>query len=376
VKGSVYQRSPGSWRIQWYVGRSPEGKPVYHNKTIKCQKKSDAEAELSRILYDLHIGEYVQPSQITVADYLDQWLRRRQVSEKTKANDEMFCRCHLIPGLGHIKLDKLKAVQIQDFISKKQQSKSRLDGKGTLSTQTVWHLAKTLRKALNDAVSWQYLRRSPFSGVKMPRRTRVEPEFFTRDDLAKVLAQARESDYYIPTLIAATSGLRIGEVMALTWHAIDFVGGAIRVSQAVQSHSWHMSIGDVKTESGRRTVPVDRAVIDILAAHQKSIEELAAKQADVWHEHGWVTPNAVGELINIESVRKAFPKICKRAGVKITGIHALRHTYAAMMLSDGVPIHVVSRRLGHASIKITVDTYGHIMPHVQDQSVNIFRDML
>ncbi|MDD5277873.1 MAG: site-specific integrase [Methylovulum sp.] len=311
-----------------------------------------------------------------VTDYLEQWLKRRQVSEKTRVNDAGLCRNHIIPALGHIKLDKLRSVQIQDFISRLQQTKSRIDGTATLSKQTIWHIAKALRKALNDAVAWQYIRRSPFKGVEMPKRGRSEVEFFTKEELAKVLAKAKESDYYIPILIAATSGLRIGEVMALTWSAISFLGNTIRVTQAVQSHSWNMSIGDVKTEYGRRAVPVDPAVMDVLKAHKESIKETAKKNADLWEEHGWVNPNAVGDLINIESVRKAFPKICKRAGVKRCGIHTLRHTYASMMLADGTLIHVLSRRLGHSSIKITVDTYGHIMPHDIDQSVNIFRDML
>ncbi|MEN6581649.1 MAG: site-specific integrase [Armatimonadota bacterium] len=377
MRGSVTERPKGSgrFRIQWYVGKSPEGKPIYHNKTIRGEKR-DAEAELNRILYDLHTGDYVQPAQITFGEYLGQWMRRRRASAKMKAQEETLCRCHIIPGLGHVKLNKLKTVQIDNFITKLQESKSRLDGTAPLSDQTIWHIAKTIRKALNDAVTWQSIRTSPFSGIKMPKYGGSNIEFFTKPALAKILTAAKEHRYHIPILIAATSGLRIGEVMALTWNAIDFVGNTISVYQAVQSHSWHMEIGDVKTYWGKRAVPVDKSVISILKAHKQNIEELAKKQADVWQEHGWVSPDNTGELINIESVRKAFPKICKKAGVKIAGIHSLRHTYATIMLSEGVPIHIVSRRLGHSSIKITSDTYGHIMPETLNQSVNVFRDML
>ncbi|MCE5200863.1 MAG: site-specific integrase [Armatimonadota bacterium] len=372
MRGSVTQRSPGSWRLQWYCGKNEQGRDIYHNKTIRGGKK-DAQAALHKILVELREGTHVEPCSQTLGEYLSYWLKQTKnstVTDKTHENYSGWCNSHIIPALGSIRLDKLKSTDIQQYITDKLNGKSKLNGKETLSACSVRHHVTCLRTALNKAVQWQLIARSPMVGVELPRLPKTQIEIFTEEELRTLLTYTKTSRYYIPVVIASATGMRIGEIMALEWRNIDFARRLIHVTQAVESTGGKMNIKPPKNNK-HRSIPVTQATMDILRAHKIATEQKAESLGESYLQNDWVSPTDYGELMRIESVKRFFPKLCKHAGISIHSIHTLRHTHASILLNRGVPIIAVSERLGHSSIEITVNTYGHLMRGTQDGIVDV-----
>jgi integrase len=332
--------------------------------------KKDAERELARLVHDLNTGEYVEPSRMTVGAYLERWLAdyaRSSVSGKTFERYEEIVRTSLIPGLGHILMAKLQPLQIQAFYSESLQN-GRKDGRGGLSAQTVIHYHRVLRKALHDAVRWQLVARNPADSVEPPRPVRREMKVLDGDQVARLLEAAQDSWHYIPILLAVATGLRRGEILALRWEDIDLGEGILAVRRSLEQTRQGLSFKEPKTAKGRRTVVLPGMAVDELRRHQE--EQVVAKLllGPGYHDQGLVCAEDDGRPIIPDHVTRDFPVLVRKAGLPPIRFHDLRHTHATMLLREGIHPKVVSERLGHSTIGITLDTYSHVLPSMQEEA--------
>ena len=372
MKGHIRKRGKGSWAIVIDLGRDSSGKRRQKWHTVHG-KKTDAQRELTRILHQLDTGMYVRPSKMTVAEYLEQWLRdyaEPRVSAKTMERYREIARKHLIPNLGHFVLSRLQPLHIQEYYSSALRS-GRRDGRGGLAPQTVVHHHRLLRQALQQAIRWQLLARNPADAVQPPRPRRKEIRALTEDETAKLLTESKARWLYMPILIAATTGLRRGEVLAVRWADIDLEAKTLAVRRSLEQTAEGLSFKEPKTSRSRRVVALLDLTVDALRKHRTSQarERLAAGSA--YLDLDLACCAADGRPWVPSSLTHAFTALASRIGLDGLRFHDLRHTHATQLLRQGVHPKIVSERLGHSTVGITLDVYSHVLPGMQRDAVRL-----
>jgi len=219
-RGTITSRSPGSYRIRYSLGRDPvSGKRKFGTATVRGTRR-EAERELVRLLRTVDTGEHVDPTRLTVGEWLEAWLRALEISPKAKERYGEVVRCYLIPALGQLQLSKLVPVQIQEAYS----GLRRKDG-GALSPHTRRYIHVILKSALGRAVEQQLLARNPAEMQRMPRVERKERVTLTVDQSVRLLKSISHMHIYWPVLLALTTGMRRGEILALRWRNVDLAKG-------------------------------------------------------------------------------------------------------------------------------------------------------
>lgn len=369
MKGHIRRRGKASWAIILDIGRDADGKRQQRWHSVKGTKK-EAEIELGRLLHSMSSGGYVEPSRLTVAEFLRKWLddcAKPNVAGKTLERYEQLATQHLIPALGHIALSKLHPLHIQGCYSEKL-SAGRKDGQGGLSPQSVVHLHRVLRTALNQAVKWQMLARNPADAVEAPRAPRREMRALDEDGTSRLLASFERSRLYAPILLAVTTGLRRGELLGLRWQDVNLDGAQLAICQALEQTKAGLAFKQPKTQRSRRTVALPQLAVEALRRHkaQQAAERLAIGPA--YQDNGLVFARFDGTPWEPDAFSSAFAAQVRRSGLPHVRFHDMRHSHASQLLRQGVNAKVVSERLGHASVGFTLDVYSHVLPGMQDDA--------
>jgi integrase len=369
MKGHIRRRGDRSWAIVVDAGRNATGKRCQHWHSIKGTRK-DAERELTRLLHAMNNGGYIEPSRLSVAEFLRKWLddcAKSNVAGKTFERYEQLVLGHLNPKIGHVPLAKLHPLHIQDCYSEKLEH-GRKDGKGGLSPQTVVHLHRVLRTALNQAVKWQMLARNPADAVEPPRAPRREMRALDEDGTAKLLGVFTRSRLYTPILIAVTTGLRRGELLGLRWRDIELDSGHLSISQALEQTHLGVAFKQPKTPRSRRTVALPQLAIEALRRHKAQQAEERLAFGPGYQDGGLVFACPDGTPWRPDAFSWAFAAQVRQSGLPHVRFHDLRHSHASQLLRQGVNAKVVSERLGHASVGFTLDVYSHVLPGMQDDA--------
>lgn len=369
MKGHIRKRGKNSWAIVLDLGRDANGKRRQKWHTVRGGKR-DAERELARIVNDIETGSYVEPSKISVREYLERWLNdyaKLAVSPKTHERYTQIIVGNIIPELGDVRLAKLRPLQIQAFYSKALSS-GRKDGKGGLSAQTVLHFHRLLHRALGQAVKWQLLARNPVDAVEPPKPERAEMRALDSGETASVLRRLADTRLFAPVATAVTTGLRRGELLALRWKDLDLDGGYAMVKQSLEQTSDGIRFKVPKTDRSRRRIALSSFTVEILKSHKalQAAQQLAL--GPVYSDHELVFARPDGTPWPPDSFSTAFAAFVRRSGLPHFRFHDLRHSHATQLLAQMVHPKVVSERLGHSKIGITLDTYSHVLPGMQEDA--------
>ncbi|WP_084665658.1 site-specific integrase [Thermanaeromonas toyohensis] len=371
--GHLEKRYKSSWTIVIELDRDPvTGKRKRITKSVKGTKK-EAEKEMVRMLNELERGTYVEPSGMTVGEYLLHWLEaycKPNLAPKTLQSYSYIIHQHLIPALGHIKLDKLQPLHLQEYYSKALQS-GRKDGKGGLSLRSVQYHHRILHEALGHALKWQLVHRNVAEAVEAPRYKRPDVKALSPEEVNKLLAKAKEINHpdYALLVTAVYTGMRQGELLGLRWQDIDMTAGVAYVRQILQKLPGQpVMFKEPKTQAGKRQVVLSPAVIDILKAAKKQQAENRLRLGQAYQDYGLVFCRENGLPLDPFTVTHRFKKLAKLAGFPELRFHDLRHTHATLLLAQGVHPKVVQERLGHRSITLTLDTYSHVLPTLQKEA--------
>lgn len=364
--GSITRRGKTSWRLKYDVARDQDGKRQIRYATVRGIKK-DAQRELNRILHEIDEGAFVDATKETVGDYLDRWLRdyaKTNVAGKTYERYSEIVTGHLKPALGKTILKDLKPLHIQSYYSDALES-GRLNGKGGLAPRTVHHHHRILFEALKQAVRWRMLAINPAEAVIPPKPEEVEINILDIAELGRVLQEARPTRSYTSILLASTTGMRRGEVLAVRWRDINFDAAVLTVNQAIEETKAGLRVKAPKTKRSRRNITLPALTVDALRRHKIRQSEERLKLGLGRDHDGLVFTDLEGGLVRPRNLTKEFGRIAKRAGLPGITFHGLRHSHITQLLADGVNPKVVSERAGHASVAITLELYGHVLPNMQ-----------
>ncbi len=364
--GTIRQRADGRWEGRYTVGYDPKtGKQLTHS--IYGKTKCEVRDKLNKTLTEIQEGAYIEPTNMTVGQWLDTWLKEYKVNVRpeTKASYEMHIRVHLKPDLGKIRLNKLTTHQIQLLYNK-------LINERGLSPKTVKNVHGALHAALEQAKINGYLRINPSEGTTLPKIEKEEIKTMDIDDVSTFLQAIKGDPYELPLFVDLFTGLRQGELLGLTWDCVDFEKGTLLINKqhnrAKGEKEYHFS--PLKNSRPRCLTPAS-AVMDALREQKKRQQEWVEAAGSAWdNRENLVFTTELGRYINNKTLWMNFKRIAKELGMEELRFHDLRHTFSVNSLQAGDDIKTVQENLGHATAAFTLSTYAHATPGMKRESAN------
>jgi integrase len=304
---------------------------------------------------------------LTVALYLTRWLSHMQgrVRAVTYEGYEALIRRHALPELGAHVLTELRPLDLQELYG-------GLLAHGQLSAGTILNLHLVLTQAFGQAVRWQLLARNPAAGAQPPRPQRALRVIVDEALLARLLQETAGTVYELPCAFAAATGMRRGEILAARWTDITADRSRLQVVRTLVPTAQGLVFEQPKTARSRRSIVLPEFLRGYLERQEGLQAERRAQASSAWQETDLVVDRGNGDPVNPDSFSAGWGRLLRKRGLPRVRFHDLRHAHATLLLVQGVHPKIVSERLGHASIGITLDTYSHVLPSLQSQAAEAF----
>lgn len=367
MRGCIIRRGERSWRLKFEAGeRDPiTGKRQTRYVTVRGTKK-DAQAKLTELLAAVNKGSFVEPSKITVAEYVrsrvEQWAASGEIGGKTAERYRELVENQIVPHIGNKLVQRLRPMDIGAWHTTLRTS-GRRDGKGGISARTIGHAHRVLSKALSEAVKNDIAHRNVAALETAPSADTEEIQILNADRVHDLCAKLRDHELYPHTIVALTTGLRRGELLALRWGNVDIDGAkVIRVREAIEeTKAGGLRFKPPKTKAGRRDITLPDLAVEALREHRrKLLERRLVLGLGRLRDEDFVFPAVDGSPPAPRRFTKAWAAAAAGAGHPEVTFHALRHTHASQLISAGLDVVTVSRRLGHAKPTITLGIYAHL----------------
>lgn len=358
--GNIKKKRDGLFLVSIFLGRDANGKRRYVAKQIQGTIK-DAQKYLNTALSERDKGIFVEPTALTVNGYLDKWLEtaaRPRVSRRTADGYAGLLERYIRAPLGQRRLDKLQPLDIQKVYGEMQ-------GRG-LSARVVRHTHSALHNALKQACKWGLIVRNPSDLVELPKVPHKERRVLSPDEASDFLKAAAVMLHGLVFELALLTGMRPEEYLALQWSDVDMTSGAAQIRRALVRHKKSWSFEDTKTARSRRTVFLPAPLLRKLAVHKREQSAARLKLGGAWQSNDLVFCSAEGTPLSIPNLTyRYFRPILTKAKLPRIRLYDLRHTCATLLLMAEENPKVVSERLGHSTIVLTLDTYSHVLPTMQ-----------
>jgi integrase len=367
-EGSITKRSDGRWMARFTVHtvKGPKRRQVY-GKTRK-----EAADKLAKALSDRTEEIVYNNENMTVGEYLDVWLKssvRGSIRQSTYDRDAYLVENHVKPALGRIKLKNLSSAHVQGFYQ------DRLDA--GLSASTVHKVHTILHKALARAVAWQMVPRNVTDAVEPPRPAPREMRPLSPAEARKLLDAAQGDRLEALYVLAVTTGMRQGELLALKWQDVDLGNATVSIRRTLTRSGGRYTLGEPKTKKSRRSIHLTPRAADVLEQHLERQLSDIQMLGDNYADQGLVFSTDTGTPFNPSNVRqRSFAPLLRKANIPHMRFHDLRHTCATLLLGKGTHPKFVQELLGHATVAITLDTYSHVMPGMGDQTARAMQEAL
>jgi integrase len=354
------------WRIRWDEPTGTDGARRRRSRAGFTTLR-DAKAAMLDIQQKRSLGMTTTTDRETVGEYLPRWLAGLRVKPTTLANYESVSRLYLIPELGELRLRDVQPEHL-DALYRRLERDGKGEGVG-LAPKTVRHVHTAIRKALQDAVERGRIGRNVADLAHPPtqrqaRSVNARVKAWNLDELSAFLASVRGDRLEALWILTASTGLRRGEVVGLRWDALDLDEGTVSIFRTVTEAGGKVVESDTtKTDSSQRRIALDPETIRVLKAHRRKQAEERLAVGPLWRGDGlalFTRPD--GLPLRPSDVSHAFTKVVRALELPEVGVHGLRHTYATLAIRAGIPAHIISKRLGHANVGITMTVYAHAFP--------------
>lgn len=373
MAGQLIARGPNRWKLVVFLGRDTNGKRRFFTKTFHCNKKT-AQSHLRQLLHEKDLGQLASDADSgTVDEYLDKWLETAagpRLRARTLYEYTQLLKRYARPRIGPRKLTSLTPLDVQSLYT-------RMLEKG-LSARTIRYLHSVLSSALKQAVKWRLLSQNPAAFVDLPKQQPNEMICLDDSQSQAFLQEAKGKSCEPMLALALLTGMRPGEYLGLKWTDLDLQNGTVTVQRSLSRHKtdWHFE--QPKTRKSRRSIPIPAEVVTLLSEHKRKQAQHKIEHADTYQDHGLVFATRSGLPYSTRNVIDDFFKPILEAAELPNKIrlYDLRHTCATLLLLQGVHPKVVSERLGHASVTLTLDTYSHVLPTMQREATEKLRSLL
>ncbi|MFC0188196.1 tyrosine-type recombinase/integrase [Fictibacillus aquaticus] len=367
MKG-YFRKRGARWSFTLDIGRDEKTGKRKQKTVSGFSTKKEAQAAAADLIAKFEQGQYVEPSKVTVNEFLGDYMSvhyRSSVRPGTLERAEHMLKNHITPAFGHAMMKNLKPLHFQRFYAEKSEA--------GLSPGTIKGMHTFLVTAMEMAVTWELLPNNPARRAKPPKQQQHTISVWSHEESEMFLQHAKGvSSYYLIFLVALYTGMRKGEILGLRWDDIDFEAKTIYVNQSLTYSLKELRISEPKTKSSKRAILTPVHVLQELKKHRLRQKEIKLKLGTGYDNalaEKYVFTTSKGNFIYPQVLNKALVKLCKELELSPIRFHDLRHTHATMLLSLGVNPKIVSERLGHTSIVITLDTYSHVLPAMQEEMV-------
>jgi len=369
MRGSVIKRG-STYSIVLDLGRGPDGKRQrkWHSG---YRTRKDAERARIELLARLDQGSYVEPSRLTLATFLrDQWLPglTGRVRPTTVHGYTTNLKRYVLPRVGQVTLQRLTPAQLNTLYAALLAGGGK-DGR-PLSARTVQAIHMTVRKALRDAARWGLLARNVAELADPPSPTRADMRTWTAEELRRFLTHVEGERLAALWMLAASTGMRRGEVLGLRWVDVDLELARVAVRQTLVLAGRQVVTSEPKTSRGRRSIALDPRTVAALRSWRAAQLEERLAWGSAWTDSGLVFTREDGMPMHPEWLSDAFDWRIRTAGLPRIRFHDLRHTHASLGLAAGVPVKVMSERLGHSTSSFTADAYQHVTPALEEHTAS------
>jgi integrase len=349
-EGTIVQRADGRWAAGLQVG----GKRYWlYGKTQK-----EVAEKLQATREQQSHGRLIEPSRITLEQFLHQWLDHAELTCKpsTLHGYTVVVRCHLTPSLGLVRLQKLSPTHLTKLYREKRHQ--------GLSARRVAIIHAVLHRALAEALRWRLVPRNVASDVTPPRQEHAEPRVWSVDEVRRFISTAQASqDRYAPTTVLTLAlGLRAAELLGLRWESIDMERSQVTIDRALTWVGGRAVWGSPKSKAGRRTVPLPEPGRQALLVIRRQQAQDRPRMGREWKDpDGRVVTTSTGGVPNLNRLKDTLGRLCARAEVPRLTVHQLRHQCASLLFAAGADVKQVQHFLGHSRASVTLDVYTHLL---------------
>ncbi|TFE30803.1 tyrosine-type recombinase/integrase [Cohnella luojiensis] len=384
---SIEKRGVNSWRLIVEAGYDANGKRIKESRTIKIEDEALLKTtkklrdylndELLGFKREVEAGEYIKPAKMTFNEFYEkEWIPKFAVRELKSTTYEAYTthvKNHLVPVLGHLRLDEIKTMKLVNLFHALLQPGARKDGRGDkLSSRTVQYIFDVAQCVFSCAVEWSLIKVNPLDGVKRPKLDKVEKRakearknYYEEDETISIIRAlyTEATKWRLYFLGAMLGGFRRGELTALEIPDCDFENNRLRVDESISLTKQGIAIiDDPKNEASADFVDMPVWYMDELKEYLKEWKINKMKLMNKWlgGERQFVFHRGFGKPYYHTTPTDMWKQFCKKHGFRYVTLHGLRHTNATLLLEDGASMKAIQKRLRHSSSQTTSEIYAHV----------------
>lgn len=342
------------------IGRDPVTKKRRQKRVSGFTSEKKARKAMTEMIAEINRGTYVEPTNETFGKYLTDWLnhKEKRVAYSTYRHYKSFIDNHIDPALGHIKIQDLRPMTLQNFYD------SLLEN-NKLSNRSIHHINRIITNCLNFGVKMGEIQTNVASAVEPVKVPRIEQQYWNVDEVNTFLESARGHIHFIAFYLAIFTGMRQGEILGLKWDSVDLENRMINVRRAIKRSEGGGELKDLKNSSSYRSITMSEGLMFELKTHKNEQNRIKMRVGKDYSDQGFVVATKTGNFVLPTNLSRSFRTIRNKLDIKQIRFHDLRHTHASLLFKENVHPKIVQERLGHSSIETTLDTYSHMLPNMQ-----------
>jgi len=367
--GSVSKNPSGTYRAQVTIPSTTGSKP--RRETRSFGTKREAEEWVRQSIYEVDSGLSAENHNISLENYYKKWVSTKQMKVRIRTLDDYqrLCRLYILPSFGNKSMRNIKTADVNTFYV-------LLGSRGT-GLPTIDYVHRVLRTIFSDAIREGVVSLNPCLYASRPKAKKSRNvEVMSENEVVTFLNLADETSFGILLRTAVMTGMRLGEILGLTWRDVNFLTGKIHINKQIPTRHVKGTLREAtatKTKAGNRILPVANNLLEELKQHYESQRKHIAFMGSAWKDQNLVFPSNIGTPLQAGYPQKTCKQLFAAIGLDDSfTFHNLRHTAASIMLNNGMSLVDVSKYLGHSSPSITAEIYAHVMPGGLEKAVGIF----
>lgn len=360
-EGNIRQRKDGSWEARYTLGVDSNGKQI--RRSIYGKTRSEVSKRLTKTLNEINMNTYIDPAKVTVREWIDLWLeeyKKDSVSAKTYESYKENLDRYITPWLGDIYLKDLRPEMVQSTFNKmKYLSKRTIE-----YTRTIFNMCMK-RARINKLIT-----ENPCEYLELPKgKPKKEVVIFTEEEQQIFMKAIDGHQYQVAFLVLISVGLRVGEMLALTWDDVDFEENTVDINKTLSRTKGEL-FNPPKTELSKRLLPVLDPIMEILKSHKVQQNIIKLQAGKDYNPYNLVFTNMYGYPVDFKAFARSLKRVCKDNCLPEVSPHKLRHTFATRGLESGMDMKELQILLGHSTMKLTSDTYTHVLDKQKKKAID------